>query len=370
MKGEGTTQLHAHLAQALPPLEEEKLPGGGYSIYGAGNTAALYEPCFKAEGLLPAYFIDNAPAKQGTLFQGAPVIDLEQAREKCRGHLILISSCNYSVCGSIFDTLRCSPIEGAAVMTVDEFVFRRHREEILQVFDWLEDDISRQTYVNMILARMHREKQRADLTVPDQYFGLPPFRRRDGHEVFVDCGAYVGDTLEEYLQIKAGEFGEVYAFEPECRNFAAMQARAERLEREWAIAPQRIHLVPAGVGETDAQLAMRNTNQDTASLGSGFVLTRGTDAEDTIPVVALDQYFADKPISFLKADIESFEYPMLCGAEGVIRRDKPKIAVCTYHNPCDMFRLAHKLKQLIPDYHLAVRQHYCDLCETILYAWK
>lgn len=343
---------------------------GGIAVYGAGNTSNLYEMAFRFEGIDPVCFIDNAPSRHGTLFQGKPVINLAEARERCKGLLILVSAGTYSGYESILKSLREEPVEGALFMTVDEFVYRRHADEILEVFDWLEDDLSKETYVNMLLTRMYLERQRYELTRPEQYFSIPEFTFHSPDEVFVDCGAYVGDSVEQYLNVKDGTFKKIYAFEPDRRNFAAMEARIERLCREWAVAPERIVPVNAGVGEKSVDLVLRNSNQETASLGARFSLAAGQDGSEHIAVVTLDEVFSEQEIGFLKADIESFEYPMLLGAEHVIQRDKPKIAICIYHNPSDMFRIAQKLKALVPEYRLAVRQHKYEQSDTVLYAWR
>ncbi len=365
-------ELRAKLERALSPAVDaaKTARGGGIVIYGAGNTSDLYETAFQAEGIEPVCFIDNAPSKHGIVFHGKPVINIEEARKQCRDRLILVSAGTFPGSESILKSLREKPVEGAVFMTVDEFIFRGHASEILEVFDWLEDDLSKETYVNMLLARMHMEPQRYELTRPDQYFGIPEFTVRSGNEVFVDCGAYVGDSAEQYLNVKDGTFKKIYAFEPDKRNFAAMKARFERLCREWAIAPDRIVPINAGVGEKSVDLILRNSNQETPSLSAGFSTATDQEEGDQIAVVSLDEYFSGQEIGFLKADIESFEFPMLLGAEHVIQRDRPMIAICIYHNPSDMFRIAQKLKALVPEYHLAVRQHKCELSETILYAWQ
>ena len=52
-------------------------------IFGAGNTALLYESCFKTEGISPLYFIDNNPVKHGKTFQGKKIINLEEVKSVC-----------------------------------------------------------------------------------------------------------------------------------------------------------------------------------------------------------------------------------------------------------------------------------------------
>ena len=103
---------------------------------------------------------------------------------------------------------------------------------------------------------------------------------------------------------------------------------------------------------------------------SRFVILNQAEVEKGgIQICSIDGYFANNSISFLKADIEGFENQMLYGAEYVIRRDQPKMAICLYHSPFDMYRIALKIKELCPSYKFAIRQHAYTINETVLYAY-
>ena len=89
---------------------------------------------------------------------------------------------------------------------------------------------------------------------------------------------------------------------------------------------------------------------------------------EEVPIFSIDDYFREQPISFLKADVEGYEWRMLHGAKKVIRRDRPKIAICVYHSAVDMYRIASAIKELCLDYRLFVRQHSHDIVDTVFYA--
>ena len=183
-------------------------------------------------------------------------------------------------------------------------------------------------------------------------------------ETFVDCGAFVGDSVEKYIFSHEGTFGKIIAFEPDTVNYRAMEYRVERLNREWALAPDKIQLVNAGVGLKSTSGAIENHN------GLRSIISERTQATgDAIKIYALDDYFATQRIDFLKADIESFELDMLRGAEAIIRRDLPKIAVCIYHNASDMYRILLWLDSLNLNYKFSIRHHGALYSETVLYAY-
>jgi hypothetical protein len=88
-----------------------------------------------------------------------------------------------------------------------------------------------------------------------------------------------------------------------------------------------------------------------------------------VKIYALDDYFKEQRTSFIKADIESYELDMLHGAQLVIKRDKPLLAVCMYHNASDMFTIPLFVKELHKEYRLKIRHHTYGFLETVLYAY-
>ena len=67
-------------------------------------------------------------------------------------------------------------------------------------------------------------------------------------------------------------------------------------------------------------------------------------------------------------DIEGAELPALQGAEHIIKKNKPKLAISIYHSDEDMLRLAEYIHELVPEYRLFIRAHRPGIAETVLYA--
>ena len=76
-----------------------------------------------------------------------------------------------------------------------------------------------------------------------------------------------------------------------------------------------------------------------------------------------------KQISILKLDIEGAEINGLNGAKNIIREQKPKLAICLYHRPEDLWEIPCLIHEINPDYKMIVKHHnrmiYID---TVLYA--
>lgn len=337
------------------------------AVYGAGDSSLRAIPCFEMMGDDLVYFIDDTPSKYGTLFFGKRVISFEEAHELCKSFIVLVCSLSKKTEDTLFNLLYTNPIEGVVIGTPEEYVFCREKNKVLAVYDMLADEKSKETYANMILYRMGKIKlSRALIDTGKQYFSFPEIYTWPLAEVFVDCGGFVGDTLEQAIMANEGPFEKTFVFEPDRNNFQALQYRVERLTREWNIDDNSICLINAGVGEKDQEVQII---KDVKQGGISTRLSAREEGKDAIQVFSLDNYFSEQKISFLKADIEGFEYPMLMGAQHVIKRDQPVITICIYHSACDMYRVPLKLKEICPEYQFAVRQYRLGKLETVLYAW-
>lgn len=93
---------------------------------------------------------------------------------------------------------------------------------------------------------------------------------------------------------------------------------------------EHIYLIEADAGWCEALEATFCNERDKVTILQGYV--SDTDQGGSL---SLDTVFRDKRIDFIKMDIEGAEEKALRGAEGLIKRCVPKMAVCTYHNAED-----------------------------------
>lgn len=95
--------------------------------------------------------------------------------------------------------------------------------------------------------------------------------------------------------------------------------------------------------------------------------TEGTEMK----AITLDTYCEKNRISkvdYIKMDIEGAEYEALLGTENVIRKNKPKLAICVYHSAEDFIRIPQKIKEYVPEYRLYLSHKNEDLNETVVFA--
>jgi FkbM family methyltransferase len=187
-----------------------------------------------------------------------------------------------------------------------------------------------------------------------QYFAHDCFQLV-GSEVFVDCGAFDGDTLKAFLEESRGRFERVLCVEPDPKNFRRLTKVVRSLPLKIRRRIVCLRHAVSTEGHVDAFLAAGDTS---SRLGLG---------DDTIRCVSLDTLLRDTPPSFLKFDIEGAEPDALKGARGIIERNSPVIAVCAYHTPEHVWELPLLIDAIRPGYCYFLRP-YRQVWELVCYA--
>ena len=81
----------------------------------------------------------------------------------------------------------------------------------------------------------------------------------------------------------------------------------------------------------------------------------------------LDEIVKEK-VTFLKMDIEGAEVEAIKGARNIIQSDKPRMAVCIYHKPNDLWEISLMIHEMVPEYKMYIRHMGIRCYGTILYA--
>ena len=333
-------------------------------IWGTGNTAELYQEGLerlKSDGLFISGYCDNNSDKWGMPFHNYPIISPDELAKKAN-ILVLICTPNPDIIKTISKQLRGLNLE---YRLLDELIIKLHSDDFISCYDAFYDDESKEVYSHLCKCKIEGKNPDFKYYKNDQYFSISKFCYKTPKEVFVDCGAYVGDSIESYIYKKAGVFGKIISFEPDLTNVKSMETRVERLCKEWNIDRDKIEIYPFGVSDKSENMYI---SRYSINNGFGSKLVESNDSEDVCKVISLDDFF-DYDISFLKADIESYEYKMLIGAEKLIKKCKPLCAISFYHNIVDFYQIPLLLKKFVPNYKLAVRHHSPELDDTIVYAW-
>lgn len=148
-------------------------------------------------------------------------------------------------------------------------------------------------------------------------------------DVVLDCGAAEG--LFSY--VVASHVARVYAIEPVPFWHAGL--------RRSFMDCKNVEIVPYGLGHKGA--TMRMTDREIMSRISST-------GELEVDIRTIDALFEKDRVTFIKADVEGFEFPLLLGAEEVIRANRPKLSLTVYHPVNHHLEILEYLRAIHPDY--------------------
>jgi FkbM family methyltransferase len=169
------------------------------------------------------------------------------------------------------------------------------------------------------------------------YFDLDLFPPAKGGDVFVDCGAYDGDSIKSFTEMYGFDYKRIYAYEIVPDIFKTLQENLKDYPN--------IVFCNRGVADKAGECPLA-VFESASSIVRGF--------GEPAPVVALDDDI-DEEITFIKMDIEGAEPLALTGAQRHIQRSRPKLAVCLYHTLSHLLEIPALIHEIEPDYRLYFR---------------
>jgi FkbM family methyltransferase len=223
------------------------------------------------------------------------------------------------------------------------------------VLNILNDNESKQIFINYLKSAFSFSSEYISNTMP-QYF--PSFFDLTDKEIVVDGGAYIGDTLDEYLNIHK-KFLQYHAFEPSIHNF--LELSKYKISND-------LYIYNKGLGLSNKTLLFHDGVE--SSTTSSFVSSSfNSNNLLEVQIVRLDDILSK--VTFIKLDIEGAELDALIGSANLISIFKPKIAVCIYHKFEHLWQVIDFLKSLRSDYKFSIRYHSISniLTELVLYAY-
>jgi len=165
---------------------------------------------------------------------------------------------------------------------------------------------------------------------------------------FVDCGAYIGDTMLRFYDYN--KEGKVICFEPDPANLKILNENSKGKD---------VLIYPMGVA-SETKIVRFSANKGSASHIS-------EDGSVSIAVTSLDETIYNFRPDYIKMDIEGFELEALKGAKNIIKDFTPDLAICIYHKPKDLWEIPLCIQSINQNYDFFIRCHAHLCIETVLY---
>lgn len=248
-------------------------------------------------------------------------------------------------------------LQGRMPKEYREYV-RANIERFEAVYNMLEDKVSKQVMLNCMAGWITSDCDYYEKTASSsQYFPDIVKNALSEDEVFVDVGAFDGDSVAEFLNCVGDKYKKVIAFEPEPLSFD--KGRNKYLD-------SRISFCQYGVGNENRSMNIVYTN---GSEGTTLSMTKEERKEGSeIEIIKLDDFIQDK-VTYVKMDIEGMELEALKGTEQIIKRDTPKLAISIYHKMEDMIDIIDYINRINPKYKFYMRHYWdCSGTDVILFA--
>lgn len=368
-------------------------------LFGAGNHAKWLVSNYFCHGEIYSIW-DNNSEKIGKYIYGYKVEEppVELDKEEKESYVVLVAVVDERAILEISRQLKMLGIlfyYPSAVMdmsnTIERYnadfskkfheqntyeIVKNHEKEIAMVRELLSDEKSRAVYDAIVEKTMYNIGDYSEICddIYDHYFSNEFFTYGD-HEVFVDGGAFLGeDTFRLADAIGKDRIKRVYCFEPDTANYIRCiknlnkyfgRCTGTEMEDGYTYTAGKFTALRAGMWNENSQIGFVSYGTH----ASVFSQLRNAISEEQVTALKLDDVVsADDKVTLIKMDIEGAEIPALQGGSKIIKRDKPKLAICIYHMIEDLWRIPLLIHELVPEYKLYVRHHTPQFWDSVVYA--
>jgi FkbM family methyltransferase len=346
---------HDVIDDTIERLQSSKFP---LVMWGSGELAELlYNILLQNHCHIDAVFSDSPQAE----FHGFKVVSFDEICGKYEKFNLIIGHSSYHLADrfkmlpdivgiySIFDPYHYN-------LSFDKAFLENNSHILESLYENLADEKSRFILCAYINARLNKNwRYILPYIESRQYFGYD-FMRLGEDEVFVDCGAYVGDTLADFLHASNGRYKKYIALEPDISNASVLESyiTEHRLKN--------IFVKKIGAWDQSTTLSFLLDGICSKVMPSESPLKRVTIMADTLDRICGGE------ATYIKMDIEGAEMNALRGAAETIKKNKPKLAISVYHRKDDLLTIPSLIKSLCNKYVFYFRIHKYIGVDAVLYA--
>lgn len=330
-------------------------------VYGCAAHAEMICKYLINNGLtVEGYFVDHCFYKENFYISGLKVNDIDEYIENLDDYNIVIGFCEISKSKFLLQNQKI--LKGSYFLiwehdvgyVWDEKYLTEHNEMLSGIYDELSDEKSRSILKELAYSKVNHVGGRLlELADNNEYFNELTFEIDPTNEIYVDCGAFNGDTILKYIAFTNNKYKKIYAFEPNENNCGQLKENTKEF--------QNIEIIPKGLWNEEKILKF-DFNGSNSSVSE--------EGENTVAVTMIDNIVGNDKVTFIKMDIEGSELEALKGAKNTIRRNMPKLAICCYHKSDDLINLYSYIKSFNTDdlfYKFYLRHHSNSAYETVLY---
>lgn len=338
-------------------LKIEKRP---IFIYGMGDGALKIMSVFRSKNIALSGIFASDDFVRGHSFEGYHVHKLSEIEESIDDFVVVLAFAAgyqeivdkiYNIASQHTLYVPDVPVTGSGLFDYNYCL--ENAEKFQMVYDSLADDYSRKVYANIINFKISGKIEYLSAVTTQKSEIYKKIIKPSLNEVYVDLGAYNGDTIRELMEFTHGKYASVYALEPDKKNFKKLAKFVDGMKHIYA------YNSAAWCKDTELPFASKAGRQSSIS----------ADASTMINARSVDSILNGKAATLIKMDVEGFEREAIWGASNTISKFSPKLMISLYHRNEDIFELPLLIHKLNPNYKIYIRhQLYIPAWETNLYA--
>ena len=320
-------------------IKESGLP---VVVYGMGNGADKVIDEFNRLEISVAGVTASDDFVRGQSFRGFTVKKLSEFEGEFIIAVAFASSIPevmnhiFSLCERYRVLVPCVPVFGDGIFN-REFI-EKNKEKIESAYNLFEDD-SKQIFAGCVDFMFGGELETLKNITTSKEEVFENILKFSTDEIYLDLGAYRGDTVDEFLTYSPG-YKEIIAVEPDRRTFKKLTVYLED--------------VPDSTAYQKAVYSEKKTLVFSSKAGRQSTIS---DKGEEIETLTVDELSADRVITYIKMDVEGAEKEAIEGAVNTLKNQKPKLNIALYHRSADIFELPLQIAKINPDYKFRLRRH-------------
>jgi len=340
-------------------FEEIKNSNKPLVLWGAEKCAQNIMRILSKNNIFIDAVFDNLEYSSKRYFNEFEILSFEKICQKYDNFSILHAFGNQDLIEKYIDNPQV--INVYALFDINDFdmlfskeFITENLDELLILKNDLKDEFSKKSLDAYIKSRTNSDWQYIKPFLANREC-FPEFMNFSENETIVDCGAFTGDTLEQYYN-QVGSFNYYYALEPNPYNSEKLRDKVKNLRLN------NVDIIEVGSWNEKGKLTFFLNGDQT-----NLTFDKESQSASNINVDTIDN-ICKCNASFIKMDIEGAEKQAILGAVNTISTQRPKLAISVYHKKDDLISIPKIIKSLYPDYQFYFRLHHHLGMDAILYA--
>lgn len=237
--------------------------------------------------------------------------------------------------------------------------YKVHKFDIDRAFNLLSSNQSKKVFAQRLKSIMYGRSGFLEFNGEPEYFPSEPKDFVCEGDVIIDVGiSCYHPELLEYSRL-TGEKGKVIAFEASPVEYKKILDTFDKQKYS------NVEIENLGLWDSNTTLNISD------NIGGSSVVYDFLNRNIECKLVKLDDYVENNKlpkVDYIKMDIEGAEPNALKGAIKTLKKFRPKLAICIYHEPMHLFSIIKFLNELNLGYKFYICHHSAYLPETVMYA--